>query len=73
MTAIDYLVAEEGEICLSAIGNEEDESRPRNVRSITDHMITSVLHQKQHSAKRRLLHRSFLLIEQIIEQLIKLS
>ena len=43
MTSIGHLVAEEGEICSSAIGNEEDESLRRNVWPITNHFsITSV-------------------------------
>ena len=52
--------------CSSAIGNEEDESRQRNLRSITDHEIISVLHQKQQSSSRRLRHLLFQLLDKLL-------
>ena len=46
LKSVGHLVAKEETNCASAIHNEEDVARRRKVRSITDHVITSVLNLK---------------------------
>ena len=77
LSSVDHLVAKEGTIFASAIHNEEDVARRRNVRSITDHVITSIFRLKwtyqSANQSREIWTSEIQIVWLFIEKLIKLS